>query len=776
MEEDVKNVDASDVEQASVRRSGLLFAVLAIIILILMGWLRSGGLHNSRSSIDTIPSVNPLPDEIPNGRYTILGTGQPRGSVQLLVDDEVVATLPVSSAGQWIYSSDYAAGEYSIRAVALDEEGALGNSSEAALLRVFQTYAPPTLLLPGNDGDPADVTITGTGTPGSTVELFINGESIGTTTVDDDGNWSLATAVSGYGSQLRVLGYDPDGNEIGESDTIDWYWANAAAPLTFDVPSLGELSLSENGMPTGDLTLSGTGEPGSRVNIEIDGEPFRTASIGDDGFWSLTHRVELEPGDYEISGTMIAVDGTNLGSASADALSVPAVGSITLDEAAANDSGGLTLAGTASGGMDVNIWLNGEVVDTVAADEDGTWRWESDGVLDAGAYEVQAQLADLPDVVSETMDAMITPFVSLDDPDVALGDNGESGDVTLNGRALPNSRVEIFVDGQFVGETTADSNGEWTFELSLERGAYTITARGVGPDGSRRAETAVRAVVGESVGGLSLVYAGTRSDEGEVEESDGATAVSLESSPAVEIILDASWSMVQPIDGDTTRFAVAQEALIDVVSEVLPEGTPTALRIFGNVEGNLACRTDLMVPYGPLDREAFNEVVLSAAPQVDANTAIAASLLEVPNDLADADETERIIVLLTDGEETCGGDPAAAIQQLVDAGFNVQVNIVGLAIAEQTLKDEFARWAQIGGGAYYDVQNPGQLIDAMRTATGAAYTVRDAEGNVVANGRIGGPTIDLEPGTYSIEIRTDPATVIEDVTVEESEVVRIVLN
>lgn len=771
MAEDAK---VHEEEQDAVRRSGLLYAILAIIILILMGVLRTGCVDGGGNTAVVAPTLDAPPSTIPNGSYILSGTGQPETDVQLTVDGDELTVVPVSGAGKWIYPTSFDAGTYQVQANALNSNGDVADSSVVSFFRVFQTYDVPTLTMPGEDADPGSVTFAGTGTPGSTVELFNNGESLGTVVVGEDGTWSLETAVSGYSNEFEAIAYQPDGTEIGSSGLFPWLWPAAAAALTIDAPELGELSLGGNGLPTGSLSLSGTGEPNSALNLFVNNQPLGKVDIGADGTWSFEDTIELAPGDYDVNGTMTAIEYADLGFASAGSLNIPVLGSVSLDTAMAANDGTMQLAGTAPPGFGVNIWVNGEVVDTVTADADGNWSWESGTPFTAGDYELQAQLADLPDIVSDTMSAQIRTFVALNTPETNLLDDGTS-DVTISGTTLPGNRVEIFSDGQYVGEAVADETGAWSFDFNLPDGAYTITARAIGLDGSRQAEAAVRAVVGEEIGGLSLVYGGTSDLDGASVESGEFTAVSIEGTPAVEIILDASWSMIQEID-NTTRFDIAQEALTNIAGEILPEGTPTALRIFGNIEGNLACRTDLMVPYGPLDREAFNEVVANAAPQVDANTAIAASLLEVVNDLADAAEEERIVVLLTDGEETCEGDPAAAIQQLVDAGFNVQVNIVGLAIAEQTLKDEFTRWATIGGGQYYDVDNPGQLIDAMRVATGAEYTVIDESGAVVATSRVGGPTVDLEPGTYTIEIRTDPATVIEEVTIAEGEVLRLVLR
>ncbi|MEM9172703.1 MAG: VWA domain-containing protein, partial [Pseudomonadota bacterium] len=94
------------------------------------------------------------------------------------------------------------------------------------------------------------------------------------------------------------------------------------------------------------------------------------------------------------------------------------------------------------------------------------------------------------------------------------------------------------------------------------------------------------------------------------------------------------------------------------------------------------------------------------------NTALAASLAEVRNDLAQTDR-ERVVVLLTDGQETCGRDPGIVIETLAAEGTEVQVNIIGFAIQDDNLKAQFEEWAATGNGRYFDATDAEKLGDAL---------------------------------------------------------------
>ena len=133
-------------------------------------------------------------------------------------------------------------------------------------------------------------------------------------------------------------------------------------------------------------------------------------------------------------------------------------------------------------------------------------------------------------------------------------------------------------------------------------------------------------------------------------------------------------------------------------------------------------------------------------------------------DLADA-EGLRLIVLITDGQESCKGDPEAVIRELVAGGLDVRVNIVGFDIDDEDLRAQIARWAEAGNGQAFDANGADQLETSIAAALAAPFRVLDAAGAVVATGVVGGEPVPLPPGTYRVEVLTDPIIVREGVEV-----------
>jgi hypothetical protein len=217
----------------------------------------------------------------------------------------------------------------------------------------------------------------------------------------------------------------------------------------------------------------------------------------------------------------------------------------------------------------------------------------------------------------------------------------------------------------------------------------------------------------------------------------------------VSLILDASGSMLQRVDG-VRRIEIAKRGLIDAVSEHIAPGTPVALRVFGHREPN-ACRTDLEIPLAPLDPAAAQRRIEDIQARNLARTPIADSLAKVESDLAKA-KGPKTVVLVTDGEETCDGDPGAVIQSLIEKSFDFRLNIIGFALDDELLEAQFAEWAELGGGAYYSAGDADSFSRALQAALQSPYVVFDQGGAAVARGLVDGEPVELPAGTYRVVV------------------------
>ncbi|MCK5776916.1 MAG: VWA domain-containing protein, partial [Bacteroidales bacterium] len=231
---------------------------------------------------------------------------------------------------------------------------------------------------------------------------------------------------------------------------------------------------------------------------------------------------------------------------------------------------------------------------------------------------------------------------------------------------------------------------------------------------------------------------------------------------AIELILDASGSMLKRIKGKR-RISIAKDVLKKAVTDIIPPKTLVALRVFGHKKAD-SCRTDLEMKLQPLNVKKTTRIISKINAKNLAKTPIADSLAKVASDLSKV-KGKKVVILVTDGKETCDGDPAKVIASLKEQGIDVRINIVGFAIDDEQLKEQFKEWARLGDGTYFDASDKKSLDDAVKKALQIPYKVYDKEEKMLAEGIVGSDPIRLKGGTYKVVIESSPEQVLEDVIV-----------
>lgn len=233
---------------------------------------------------------------------------------------------------------------------------------------------------------------------------------------------------------------------------------------------------------------------------------------------------------------------------------------------------------------------------------------------------------------------------------------------------------------------------------------------------------------------------------------------------ALQFIFDASGSMLQRMP-DGRRIDVAKRVANDVLSTELPAHLPVALRAFGHTEPH-SCATELLVAAQQNNHTQVHTAIDTLQAVNLARTPLAASLSAVAEDLADYANGKQLVVLLTDGEETCDGDIPAALAKLQAKGIALQLNIVGFQLNDEALESEFARVAELGAGQYFASKDAAQLKSALALAISPSWRLVDSKQQEVANGRVGDPAQTVAAGNYTLVIDSYPARQTYAVEVE----------
>ena len=314
---------------------------------------------------------------------------------------------------------------------------------------------------------------------------------------------------------------------------------------------------------------------------------------------------------------------------------------------------------------------------------------------------------------------------------------GETFKVSWKGPDAPRNFVTIVAKGAREGSygsyfyTTPQQN-PGSIVAPLAAGAYEI-----------RYATAERYL---TLAKADITVTPARSEPGKVSVTQATGAAK---NGAVEIILDASGSMLQKL-GSERRIDIAKRTLNKLVGSTIPAGTPFAFRVFGREVDS--CQTDLDVPVAPLNVAAVQGRINALVAKNGAKTPIGASLDKAADDLKSV-TGEKLIVLVTDGEETCGGDAATAIANLRKAGVTTRVSIVGFALDDATLAATFRRWSDAGGGAFFDAKDAAGLDKSLTEALRPGFEVVNAQGQVLASGIVGGDPVTVSAGNHQVRIK-----------------------
>lgn len=226
----------------------------------------------------------------------------------------------------------------------------------------------------------------------------------------------------------------------------------------------------------------------------------------------------------------------------------------------------------------------------------------------------------------------------------------------------------------------------------------------------------------------TLVGAGLSASSAESAPSDGETV----SAGAVMIVVDASGSMGEPDGQGNTRMESAKAGLNGVI-EQLPDDASVGLRAYGSVisDGPGSCEdSEVLVELDTVDKPALTAGVAELEPL--GNTPIAYSLEQAAGDLEGAGDVEKTIVLVSDGEENCLGDPCEVAAELAASGINLHIDVVGLQV-DANARNQLTCIASAGGGTYYDVDDIRSLPDTLvrvsiRAARGYSSTGTPVQG------------------------------------------------
>jgi hypothetical protein len=265
----------------------------------------------------------------------------------------------------------------------------------------------------------------------------------------------------------------------------------ALAPPAVDVPDSG-LRTSD-----GELELSGTGLAGYEVRAVVDGQVLGATEVGADGTWSLDVTF-VKPGEQALTvqtlsrGYVVSESGpvpvsvsgvVETEQASTSPIIEGSPPTLKLPAGGALEAGDSVLTGTGEPGSDVQILIDGEVVDVAEVDDDGTWSLDISLVM-PGDYELTVQALDASgEVVAEAEPVAVSLAPSASAavaPELVFPADGAdvlTGELTLIGSGTSGAEVEVLNGSAVLGATQVGADGEWRYTFEPQAGAYRFAVR-----------------------------------------------------------------------------------------------------------------------------------------------------------------------------------------------------------------------------------------------------------------------------------------------------------
>ncbi|MBI1219398.1 MAG: VWA domain-containing protein [Rhodobacteraceae bacterium] len=378
-------------------------------------------------------------------------------------------------------------------------------------------------------------------------------------------------------------------------------------------------------------------------------------------------------------------------------------------------------------------------VGSIAADTQAT--------LEAGTYDIHATDADQTAEgwlrkVALTGTQHLT--IALDAPRARL-----MVTVTRNKMPLPGAWCGLFPPGSEGEALNRADSGAWQ---ETDPGTYDIGCF-LGEGGATESVWAKGKALPAGDTRLTLDLPAALASLTVTAKAGGTAGASAAPAPNVEFILDASGSMVSSVDGKSSRMEIAKSVLEQAIAGLPDTGVNVALRIYGTQPkaAHDCSDTRLAVPMGPIDKAALSAAVGGTAP--GGWTPIATNLKAAAGDLPKGGS--NAIVLITDGLESCGGDPCKVAADLADKGVVTRSFVVGF-----TLGQDQARLLSCVGH-YYPAADRAQLSKALAEIVTKAIapptgtvTLIAADGTMAAQGALG-DKLTVRAGRYDVRIEAD---------------------
>ncbi|MDM7852835.1 Ig-like domain-containing protein, partial [Pseudochrobactrum kiredjianiae] len=365
--------------------------------------------------------------------------------------------------------------------------------------------------------------------PNGFIRIYSGGKLLGQVQADASGNWAFDVPTLSEGKHAFIATtVDAAGNEGSSSEPFT-LTVDTTAPSSTDAAITSVLDAAEpivgevtNGGITNDPrpVISGTAADDIKLVRIYDGTTLLGEVEVTDGKWSFAPDSDLANGAHSFRVKAVDAAGNegaysttwriNVDTLAPNAPSITSVyddvGAVqgnVADGKSTDDLRPTISGGGAEAGSTVKVYDNGVLLGETKANANGTWSFTPAADLATGAHSFTVTATDTAGNESAqsgswrvTIDLSVpkTPTIDQiwDDAQPGIGavpKGGTTNDTTptLSGTAAPGTILKIFVNGEYVGETTVQATGQWNYTGFVNDGSHTFTVQSVNEVGTSSA-------------------------------------------------------------------------------------------------------------------------------------------------------------------------------------------------------------------------------------------------------------------------------------------------
>ncbi len=192
----------------------------------------------------------------------------------------------------------------------------------------------------------------------------------------------------------------------------------------------------------------------------------------------------------------------------------------------------------------------------------------------------------------------------------------------------------------------------------------------------------------------------------------------------IELILDASGSMNGKLKSGETKIDAAKKAVSDLMKK-LQDDLVIAFRPYGykSPKEKHDCKdTELLIPFGKVREN--RDKVLAILKNISARgyTPITYVLQKAAEDFPASFQGEKVIILVSDGKETCEGDPCATAKAFANSRAKLVIHTIGFGV-DEAARQQLECIARMTGGKYFSAEDAQQLLQVLNKAVDTARTI-----------------------------------------------------